>query len=59
MERQIIHLENDYIPFKNYENNSVIETKFDKYSKKVSMFETVKEVGEEINIEEDNILLTR
>ena len=35
-------LKKSYIQFKKKENNSTIETKYDKYGNKVSMFETVK-----------------
>ena len=42
-ERQIIHQKKElHTIFKNKENNSTIETKYDKYSNKVSIFETVK-----------------
>ena len=42
MERQIIHLNQDLHTIGNKENNSTIETKFDQYGNKVSMFETLK-----------------
>ena len=41
------------------ENNYTIETKLDQYGNKVSMFETVEEVGEDTVTKEKNILLTR
>ena len=41
------------------ENNSTIETKFDKYGNKVTIIENVKEVDEGTATKEDNILLTR
>ena len=59
MERQIIHLNQDLHTIENKENNSTIETKFDQYGNKVSMFETVEEVGEDTVTKEENILLTR
>ena len=59
MERQIIHLNNSYIPFKNKkENNSTIEKKFGQYGNKVSMSETLKEVDEDTVTKENNTLLT-
>ena len=59
MERQIIHLNNSYIPFKNKkEKNSTIEKKFGQYGNKVSMSETLKEVDEDTVTKENNTLLT-
>ena len=55
MERQIINLKNIYIPL----IKSTIETKYDKYGNKVSIFETVKEVYEETVTKDNNIFFTR
>ena len=41
------------------EKNSTIEKKFDQCGNKVSMFETLNEVDEEIATKENDILLTR
>ena len=44
---------------KKREKNSTIETKYDKYSNEVSLFETVKKLNEEKVTKENNILLKR
>ena len=44
---------------KNLENNSTLETKFDKDGNKVSMFETVKEVYDETIIKEQIVSLSQ
>ena len=41
------------------ENNSTIETKYDKHENKVSMYETLKELDEEIITKENIMSLTR
>ena len=57
-ERQIIHL-NEILHKIKKEKNSTIEKKFDQCGNKVSMFETLNEVDEEIATKENDILLTR
>ena len=47
MKIKISQLKKDISTIKIKEKNSTIETKFDKYSNKVSMFETVKEFDRE------------
>ena len=59
MERQIIHLNQDLHTIGNKENISTIETKFDQYGNKVSMFETLKKSEWEIVTKDNNISLTR
>ena len=59
MARQTIHLKKSYTPLNKKENNSTIETKFDQYGNKVSMFETLKKSEWEIVTKDNNISLTR
>ena len=59
MKRKIIHLKKELHTFKKKrENNSTIETKFDQYGNKFSIFETVKEVDKKKVTKDNNILLT-
>ena len=53
----IIHLKKELPTVKKKKNNSTIQTKFYQYGNKVSMFETVKEVDEQIVTKDKNIQL--
>ena len=55
MEIQIIHIKKQLHTIKKKENNFTIEKIFDQDGNKVSMFETVQEVDEEIVTKESNI----
>ena len=60
MEKQIIHLKKELHTIKKKRvKNSTVETKFDKFGKKVSMLETSNEVDEEKVTKQKNISLSR